>query len=1195
MKLRTMGPPDSPACLRAVGYGAVIAGLTAMALLGEVSAEGGKSSPDREAAEKWKEQLRERSRWWSLQAPKPVAPPAVTGGAWNNEPVDRFLLATMREGGLEPAAPAGPEVLLRRLSFVLTGLPPQPGRVADFVDAWERDPELACRDLVDELLDSPHFGERFARHWMDVVRYTDTYGYEWDIAAKGSWEYRDYLIRAFNRDVGFDQLIREQIAGDLLPEPRIDREAGVNESMIGPMFYHLGERRHGNSGMFNGIHQEMIDSQVDAFSKAFLAMTVACARCHDHKLDAISQRDYYALAGIFMTPRWTTRVIDAPGKHEAQIAELRGLREEIRRELARIWLEKAGRGAFRAEALLRWVAENRINAESVLHPLAKLLGENEWLQVDHFVAEASAAETTLAFEGAGRTVLASGETVPEKDTYTVRFSTPPGDVGLLRLEALTHPSLGGGGPGRTEHGNFVLSRIRVEVRPKGERGSRSVPLRAATADYEQPNYPVSAALVDSPSGWGVGLGGNVARTAQFLFAEPVSLPEGGEWTVTLDFGLGGGHSLGRFRLTPGRESTADSIGEQTLLTRWRELAGEWRMTRADRLARNTDLTILTDFSEPGFPEGWVTEGAGIQEGYVRDGTPLIALEGGRAVARILERGYHTNALSSKLPGAVRAPDPKSLPRSKARVKIGGGEWAGRNAVPQNAFLNEGLVFFDPSKPPEWMPIDTPAELSNGVTRVLTDFVTASLHPNFPPRTGVARMGAVVLPNDDDGFDKRSWFSLVGIVADDAGKAPVDTLDAFVSLYRDPEPESAEELWSRVEGWLVGTVERFAKGENTAGDVEVLNALLAAGLLPNSTEATPGLSTLVGRYREIESTIDFPRSVNGMDERGVEPIDYRLNVRGDVYDEGPRVPRDFLEVFAGHHDVRESEGSGRLELALYLASRDNPQTARVFVNRVWQWIFGTGIVDTPNDFGKLGGRPSHPELLDWLAIRFMEEGWSTKTLVRRLVLSDAFRQSGTVSRVGMERDPDNRLLHHYPTRRLEAEEIRDSLLAVSGRLDPLLHGRSIRPFRVAQDDKKRLFSGPLDGNGRRSIYLEMSIMQPPGFLVGFNLPELKSPTGRRDVTNVPAQALILLNDPFVNAMAEYWGKALVEDEKTGPEERVRSMFLSAYGREPSGEEVARWCEAVRMFSRGEGDLMRDVPAWTEIAHAFFNTKEFLYYR
>lgn len=1167
--------------------------LVMAGLVSSSETAGEKPSREDREAEQWKQELDERSRWWSMQPPVREIPPEVDG-RWNREPVDRFIRSRLNEEGIAPAEPASAEILIRRLSFVLTGLPPKPEEVQAFREAWNRDREDSLSQLVDNLLASPHFGERFARHWMDVVRYTDTYGYEWDIPAKGSWEYRDYLTRAFNQDIGFDQLIREQIAGDLLADPRIGLESGLNESLIGPMFYHMGEHRHGNSMQFNGIHQEMIDNKIDAFSKAFLGMTVACARCHDHKLDAISQRDYYALAGVFMTPRWTSRTIDAPGKHDSQISELKRLRGEIHDTLAKQWLREIENGALDCETLKRWAAAKTPPTDSIGYPVASLANEITWMEDIPVSAEAENPATTLAIESDGRTVLASGLPLPQTDSYTVRFSSPPGNVGALRLEALVHESLGQKGPGRTTHGNFVLSHIRVEVRDRKENKTRSLPLTAATADYEQPNYPVLESLRDTPGGWGVGLGGNVNRTALFYFAEPVSLPEGGDWTVALHFKLGGGHILGRFRLSPGRVASVDPNDSDLVLKKWDDLSRAWKRTRDERSRKNESFTVLSDFSEPGFPEGWVTEGDGIKHGYVKEATPLVSLEGETVISGLLQRGYHTHALSSKLPGAVRAPDPDTLPGKKGRVKITGGEWAGRSAVPENAFLNEGPLFFDPARPPQWTPIDSPEQLTNGVTRVLTEFATASLHPNFPPRTGVARSGSTVLPNKDQGFDKRSWFSIVGIVADETGGAPVETLDSFAGLYEGNRPQSREEIEERLENWLSDVVVRFAKGKSARGDGEILNWLVAEKLLPNSLDSSPELSALVAKYRQVESTISFPRSANSMDERAVEPVNYRLNLRGDVYSEGPEIERNFLEVFSGQHDVSTSSGSGRLELAHYLSSNDNPQTARVFVNRIWQWIFGTGLVATPSDFGKLGDRPSHPELLDWLALQFVDEGWSTKKLVRRLVLSETFLQSGEVSSAGRERDPSNRLLHHYPTRRLEAEAIRDSLLAVSGELDPQLYGRPIDPWRRAEDEKKRLFSGPLDGNGRRSLYLEMSIMQPSEFLVGFNLPDLKLPTGKRDVTNVPAQALILLNDPLVEHLANKWGTRLAESEPRSIEARVTRMFLTAFSREPNGEEIRRWSEAVVAFAESD-DVLRDSTAWSTLAHTLFNTKEFLYYR
>jgi hypothetical protein len=275
--------------------------------------------------------------WWSLRPVARPELPAVRDATWSDEPVDRFVRACLEARGLSPARPADRGTLLRRLSFVLTGLPPAP----DAVDAFVRDLDPdAYAKLVDRLLASPHFGEHWARHWMDVVRYGDTYGYEWDIPAKGAWRYRDYLIRAFNQDIPFDQLVREQIAGDLLSQPRVDPMAQIDESLVGPMFFQMGEKRHGDSAEFNGIHQEMLHNKIDAFSKAFLGLTVGCARCHDHKLDPIPQRDYYALAGVFMSSRWVARTLDRPARNRAVLERLRAMKPAIRAALADQWLDE---------------------------------------------------------------------------------------------------------------------------------------------------------------------------------------------------------------------------------------------------------------------------------------------------------------------------------------------------------------------------------------------------------------------------------------------------------------------------------------------------------------------------------------------------------------------------------------------------------------------------------------------------------------------------------------------------------------------------------------------------------------------------------------------------------------------------------------------------------------------------------------
>ncbi|MFK5922227.1 MAG: PSD1 and planctomycete cytochrome C domain-containing protein [Verrucomicrobiota bacterium] len=965
------------------------------------------------AAAAWKIKLAERSHWWSLQNPRKSSLPQIKNTAWPKGEVDHFILSALEKATLSPSRTANAQTLIRRLSFVLTGLPVRKKQLKKFESAFVTNPDSALRTLVDELLASPHFGEHFARHWMDVVRYTDTYGYEWDNPAKGSWEYRDYLIRSFNDDISFDQLIREQIAGDLLPEPRINKKEELNESLIGPMFYHMGEHRHGTSLEFNGIHQEMVNNKIDAFSKAFLAMTIGCARCHDHKLDAISQHDYYALAGVFMSPRWTTRVIDAPGKNKRHIEKLKKLQQEIWRELQKIWAKQ--NGLPDGQRLKNWLHQN---------------------------------------------------------LSTLKNAKP---------EDLVYPLI----------------------------------------------------------------------------------------------------------------KTANS-SEQQLASDWISMSDHWQITHETALKTNAGkFTLLTDFKKPGFAENWITEGDGLTHGYVHNGTPLISLEGNQIINHLLPRGYHSHALSSKLPAAIRLPAQDKIPGKFLSFELTGGEWAGHLETPQNAFQSEAVNFLSPNKKNKWL-TNADRELKNGVSRVLTEVTTSSLNPDFPPRTGKSRAGKTTLPPQDTGLNKRSWFSLTKILAHDTGGSPADALNEFATLFTQTPPTSKEDAWQRISKWHSDALNRWLLNKSTVADIKIINWLLENKLLFNDLEKSPEIAALIKQYREIENQIDFPRSVNSMEERGIEPINYRLNVRGNVNEDGPAIHRDFLSVFAGQHQVGKSKGSGRLELAQYLSNNKNPQTARVYVNRIWQWVFGSGLVSTPNDFGKLGGRPSHPELLDWLAVNFMEENWSTKKLIRQLVLSQTFRQSNTTSQAATEQDPDNHLRHHYPTRRLQAEEIRDSLLAVSGRIDHKLYGPPINPPRPAEDAKKRLFSGPVDSHGRRSIYLKMSIMDPPRFLVGFNLPDLKLPTGRRDVTNVPPQALILLNGQLANQMAEHWAKQLISDKHTRPADRINSMFVKAFARQASPEESQRWLRALEDFSQNK-DTMNDQKAWTEIAHALFNTKEFIYHR
>ena len=281
----------------------------------------------------WEATFAARRDWWSFKPVQKPIVPGVTNTAWSAHSVDRFLLAKMEALGLKPASPADRRTLVRRITFALTGLPPTPDEVHAFLDDKSTD---AYPKVIDRLLDSPRFGEHWARHWMDLMRFAETHGSEGDPDIPNAWRYRDYLIRAFNADVPWDQLIREHLAGDLLEKPRWNEAEGINESLLGLAHFRLVE--HGFNPVDTLDEQiKTIDSQIDVVSKAFQGLTTSCARCHNHKFDPIGERDYYALHGIFASVRPTQLTIDKPELLRVNRDEMEKLKGVIKNSLADAW------------------------------------------------------------------------------------------------------------------------------------------------------------------------------------------------------------------------------------------------------------------------------------------------------------------------------------------------------------------------------------------------------------------------------------------------------------------------------------------------------------------------------------------------------------------------------------------------------------------------------------------------------------------------------------------------------------------------------------------------------------------------------------------------------------------------------------------------------------------------------------------
>ncbi|MEL6943415.1 MAG: DUF1553 domain-containing protein, partial [Bacteroidota bacterium] len=307
----------------------------------------------------------------------------------------------------------------------------------------------------------------------------------------------------------------------------------------------------------------------------------------------------------------------------------------------------------------------------------------------------------------------------------------------------------------------------------------------------------------------------------------------------------------------------------------------------------------------------------------------------------------------------------------------------------------------------------------------------------------------------------------------------------------------------------------------------------------------------------------------------------------------KVPHRFLSIFPSTDTLFKVDKDSRLALAEAIVHPENPLTSRVMVNRIWHHLFGRGIVKTVDNFGLQGSPPSHPELLDYLAIQFIEDQWSIKKMIKHIVLSDAFKRASLANAVAQKNDPENLFLSHFSVRKLEAEIIRDGVLAVSGSLDTTLQGA---PFEVYFTDFMKgrgrpLTLGELDGHGRRSIYQRIRRNFLPSFMLTFDMPAPFSTFGRRNISNVPAQSLTLMNDPFIHQQAEVWASRLLQTPQSF-EERITQIYWEAFARAPESFELE---EAKDFFTStaNENSQEATLKTWQDYCHAIFMMKEFIY--
>jgi len=690
--------------------------------------------------------------FWAFQAPKNQAPPAVKNKDWPAGPVDQFVLAKLEQNGLQPAAPAEPVALLRRLHFDLIGLPPTQDETKTFLAALKdtpTNPQKVIAAKVDALLASPHFGERFGQHWLDVARYAESSGK--DVNALFP---RDYVIDAFNADKPFNRFVQEQIAGDLLPAKTDEL---WRDNLIATGFLAIGTKTLNDQNP-RQFAADLADEQIDATFTAFMGLTVACARCHDHKSDPIPTTDYYALAGVFLS--------------------------------------------------------------------------------------------TETFFGTTESILA-------------------------------------------------------------RRHTRLLELPVPDADPMQVRSPQEIAMLQR-------------RLDQ-------SLAERAELMRTVGRGRGG------------------------------------------------------------------------MGGGTRD-NPQMARGGNSALTPEIQR--RLVQLRSIIPGL---------------------------------------------------------------------------------------------------------------------QANIDNV-------------------------------------NAAGESKSL--------------------------------------CMGVQDRE-QPVDPVVLVRGELDKPAQPVDRGYLQVL--HRDDAPAfpeDASGRRQLAKQIASDDNPLTARVMANRVWLHLFGRGLVDSPNNFGATGQRPTHPALLDHLAIDFMENDWSVKQLVRSLVLSKSYQQSSTFSKAHFSKDPDNHYYWRSSPRALDAEQLRDAMLLVSGTLDPERPKGSVIAKLGDSFIGPRVTPQSLDQPAAyRSVYLPRPRDAMPEALALFDAADNNRSSGKRDQTNVPGQALYLMNNPFVVGQSKALAKRLF-DASPDPRVGVPLGFEICFNRQPTRSELQNTGTLFKRFqadakANGGDQRTANIQAYFAFCQSLLVSAEFRY--
>ena len=1023
---------------------------------------------------------------WSFRSPVDSEPPKVKNSAWAHGAIDPFILAKLEEKNLAPAAPADKRTLIRRATFDLTGLPPTAAEVDMFLAESSTN---AYKKVIDRLLASPQYGEQWGRHWLDQVRYADSVdkrqiGQPGDI--NEAWRYRDWVVQAFNEDLPYDQFIINQFAGDLLPGLG---ENGFNpDGIVATSMLAIGRWEQGEADK-EKMMTDIVDDQIDVTGRTFLGLTLACARCHDHKFDPIPTRDYYALAGIFYSSHVIPEVgskggdtmrlrvpLDSPAalerreKLEEDIVATQKQADQITDQQIAIETRKLIQGSSGyLEGMAEYKAQRTTNANLTAAEFAKTFIRDGVESVllarwaDHLSWTEPTALSKVTADLLGEKGVYAWRNAQEADTPSVLINTTkknatPAGIKLPPQSVVIHPSPKGG----------VAVAWKAPVR-----GRFRIVGRVMDANSSCGNG-IEWTLEKMGSGRTRLATGAIANGGEQKFADG----QGGAKINSVEFQAG---DILQISVLPNGEHGCDStmveleIADLELEGRVWNLGKQLAVTASKAVnpaedgLGNTKVWFFYDLVDQRSTSPEIPADSILAQWLNQVGTPQHA-ETNAAMAKKIEEG-------------LQAADLKRRERRRAQLE---------------EFKKELETIADD-------------EISAASKRIFT--------VNEPLVADVVINSLYLDLNNPRGL---FW------------KPARDQVKQLPSSETTLQPVLAE--LERLKKKLSEAPKKFAHGVREGG-------------VPKSN------------YVGIQDT--------------------KIQIRGRYDRLGDTAPRGFPTLLAGDQPPSISEGSGRLQLAKWIASPQNPMTARVMANRLWQFHFGEGIVSTPSNYGKMGQPASHPELLDFLALRFIESGWSIKAMHRAIMLSAAYQQSTVANPETLKVDPDNRLFGRMNRTSLSAEELRDSILAVSGSLElATLGGPPIRESNAP----------------RRTLYLMTVRSDSANFRTLFDGADPTAIVEKRVTSTVAPQALFLLNNSFVIEQSKKLAQRSLETPAANPAERIQNLYQTFYGRLATQLEIDFGLSVVvskQIAGTGAVDTEALEKKWTRYCQVLLCANEFMY--